>query len=149
MIQRKQTALLTIATISLLQLFLFPVYSFEKEGQQTLLYIYSFSTINSDFLLLILLNVFNILLLLVIIFLYKKRTLQMKLCKLSTLLIAGLIVAIFYVAENIKSYQEFTGYTSDIRPAMVAPLAALVLVILANRFINKDEELVRSADRLR
>jgi len=149
MIQRKQTALLTIAAISLLQLFLFPVYSFEKEGQQTLLYIYSFSTINSDFLLLILLNVFNILLLLVIIFLYKKRTLQMKLCKLSTLLIAGLIVAIFYVAENIKSYQEFTGYTSDIRPAMVAPLAALVLVILANRFINKDEELVRSADRLR
>jgi len=149
MIQRKQTALLTIATISLLQLFLFPVYSFEKEGQQTLLYIYGFSTINSDFLLLILLNVFNILLLLVIIFLYKKRTLQMKLCKLSTLLIAGLIVAIFYVAENIKSYQEFTGYTSDIRPAMVAPLAALVLVILANRFINKDEELVRSADRLR
>jgi len=149
MIQRKQTAFLAIAAISLLLLFLFPVYGFEKDGQQIMLFIYGIGALSPDFIALIALNVLSIFLLVLIIFLYKKRTLQMKLCKLATLLIAGLIVAIFYFAEDAKSFPELAGYTSEIRPAMVSPLAALVLVILANRFIKKDEDLVRSADRLR
>ncbi len=146
MLQRKQTALLAFAVISLLQLFLFPVYGFEKDGQQTLFFIYGLDTLNPDFFVLIALNVFSIFLLAAIIFLYKNRKQQMLLCKIATLLIAGLIVAIFYFAKNVEA---MGGYTSEIQPILVAPLVALVLVILANRFIKKDEELVRSADRLR
>ncbi len=149
MIQRKQTVFLALAVIFLLQLFIFPVYGFEKDGQSFPFYIYGLGTLNPDYFATIVLNIFSIFLLLGVIFLYKKRKQQMLLCKIATLLIAGLIVAIFYFAEKAKSLPELVGYTSEIRPILVAPLAALVMVILANTFIKKDEELVRSADRLR
>jgi len=149
MIQRKQTIFLALAVIFLVQLFIFPVYSFEKGEENIPLFIYGFGQLSPDFYMLIAFEVFSIFLLVAIIFLYKNRKMQMLLCKIATLLIAGLVVAIFYFAENVKSLPEFAGYTSEIRPMMVAPLAALVMVILANRFIKKDEELVRSADRLR
>lgn len=149
MIQRKQTAFLTLAVIVLVQLFIFPVYGFEKDGQTLLFYIYGLGHLNPDFFVLIALNVFSIFLLVAIIFLYKNRKNQLLLCKIATLLITGLIVAIFYFAENAKALPELVGYTSEMRPMLVAPLAALVLVILANRAIKQDEELVRSADRLR
>lgn len=149
MIQRKQTAFLAIAVLLLLQLFIFPVYSFEKGEEQLLFYIYGLGQISPDYFATIALNVFSIFLLLAIIFLYKNRKNQMLLCKIATLLITGLIVAIFYFAENAKALPELAGHTSGIRPMLVAPLAALVLVILANRAIKQDEELVRSADRLR
>ncbi len=149
MIQRKQTAFLALAVIFLVQLFVFPVYSFNKDGQSLLFYIYGLGQLNPDFFVLIALNVFSIFLLVAIIFLYKNRKNQLLLCKIATLLITGLIVAIFYFTENAKSLPELAGYTSEIRPMLVAPLAALVLVILANRAIKQDEELVRSADRLR
>ena len=149
MIQRKQTAFLALAVLLLLQLFIFPVYSFEKGEENLLFYIYGIGQISPDYFVTIALNVFSIFLLLAIIFLYKNRKNQMLFCKIATLLITGLIVAIFYFAENAKSLPELAGYTSAIRPMLVAPLAALVLVILANRAIKQDEELVRSADRLR
>ncbi|MCG3164913.1 MAG: hypothetical protein POELPBGB_00672 [Bacteroidia bacterium] len=149
MIQRKQTAFLAIAVLLLLQLFIFPVYSFEKGEEQLPFYIYGLGQISPDYFATIALNVFSVFLLLGIIFLYKNRKNQMLLCKIATLLITGLIVAIFYFAEKAKALPELAGYTSEIRPMMVAPLAALVLIILANRAIKQDEELVRSADRLR
>ncbi len=149
MLQRKQTAFLALAALFLLALFLFPVYSFEKDTEQQLFYIYGTGQLNPDYFATIALNVFSIFLLLAIIFLYKNRKQQMLFCKIATLLIAALVVAIFYFAENAKSLPELVGYTAEMRPALVCPLAALVLVILANRFIKKDEELVRSADRLR
>ena len=149
MIQRKQTAFLALAVIFLVQLFIFPVYSFNKDGQSLLFYTYGLGQLNPDFFVLIALNVFSIFLLVAIIFLYKNRKNQLLLCKIATLLITGLIVAIFYFTENAKSLPELAGYTSEIRPMLVAPLAALVLIILANRAIKQDEELVRSADRLR
>lgn len=141
--------MLGLAALFLVQLFIFPVYSFEKDGQEILFYIYGLGSFSADYFTTIALNVFSIFLIVVIVFLYKNRKQQLLLCKIATLLIAGLVAAIFYFAENVRSSSDFAGYTSEIRPMMVAPLAALVMVVLANRFIKKDEELVRSADRLR
>jgi hypothetical protein len=149
MIQRKQSVLLALAALFLVQLFIFPVYGFEKDNEVLLFYIYGFGQISTDYFATIALNVFSIFLLVITVFVYKNRKQQMLLCKIATLLITGLIVAIFYFAENAKSLPELLGYTSEIRPMMIAPLAALVMVVLANRAIKKDEELVRSADRLR
>lgn len=149
MIQRKQSVFLALAALFLVLLFIFPIYSFEKDGEQSLFYIFGVNELNTDFFLLITLNVLNIFLLITIIFIFKNRMLQIKLCRLSTLLIAGFVVAIFYFAESVKSYEELIGYATSMMPVLVSPLAALVLVILASRAIKKDEELVRSADRLR
>src|SRR5688572_10581190 len=82
------------------------------------------------------------------IFQFKNRLTQMKLGMLNSLLIAALLGAVVY-------YSLFVG--EEINPAVEGhkeagfyfPLAALVLNSLANRFINRDEKLVRSVDRLR
>jgi hypothetical protein len=82
------------------------------------------------------------------IFQYKNRLTQMKLGMLNTLLIAGLLGAIIY-------YSLFVG--EDINPAIEGkreigfyfPVVALLLNSLSNRFISRDEKLVRSVDRLR
>lgn len=82
------------------------------------------------------------------IFLYKNRPLQLKLCRLSFLLIVGTIVALyFFIGAHIESLAGKVtvgyGYGSAV------PIVALVLNFLALRGIHKDEKLVKSLDRLR
>ena len=79
---------------------------------------------------------------------YKNRLTQMKLGMLNTLLIAALLGAIIY-------YSLFVG--EEMNPAIEGereigfyfPVVALLLNSLSNRFISRDEKLVRSVDRLR
>ena len=85
------------------------------------------------------------------IFLYKNRSLQMKLCKLNILLIAFQIAAI--VMYNDVAKEAIGKPTEDIIVSLkfgaIIPVISLILTYLAIRFIKKDDNLVRSADRLR
>lgn len=79
-------------------------------------------------------------------FQYKNRFKQIKLGKINIFLHVGLVVSTFFYLDQIKSiFQGAFSYGAGI----VFPLVAMVLVLLANRAIKKDEDLVRSADRLR
>lgn len=149
MIQRKQTLFIAFAILLLLQLFILPLYSFKKGEEKILFYIYGLRQISVDYFATIALNVLSIFLLLATIFLYKNRKNQMRLCKVSMSLIAGIIAAIFYFVKNAKSLPELAGYTPSVCPVLVAPFGAFLLIFFANRAIRNDEELVRSADRLR
>jgi len=80
------------------------------------------------------------------IFFYRKRKLQMKL----TLVVIALIIAfiatlLFYAVTIIKKNQAVpvAGFK------MFIPLLMILFVILAYRGIRKDENLVKSYDRLR
>ncbi len=81
------------------------------------------------------------------IFSFKKRKLQMILGFVNNILIAGFVglVAMLEVpnaedlAENVGSY----GF------GFFMPVGAVIMNILANRFIQKDENLVKSMDRIR
>ena len=81
------------------------------------------------------------------IFLFKNRTLQVKLASVA-LFIAGLGV-------GFGIYEYFTDIASEMPGAIVPdfglafPLLIMVFGVLARNYINKDEKLVRSADRLR
>lgn len=82
------------------------------------------------------------------IFQFKNRLLQIKLGALISLLILGLMVASVLVilkAEALLLPQQRGQYLIG----FFLPLGALVFNFLANRFIRKDEMLVRSADRIR
>ncbi|TVQ13568.1 MAG: DUF4293 family protein [Bacteroidetes bacterium] len=79
-------------------------------------------------------------------FLYKNRLLQIKLGKINIFLHVILVVSTFFYLDGIKS--QFPGEFSY-GPAVIFPLLAMVFLLLAGRAIRKDEELVRSADRLR
>ncbi len=83
------------------------------------------------------------------IFLFKNRSLQMKLGYLTiTLSILLLVLAIFFVfqsaqqdATSIEIQENYLG--------LAMPVIAIIFVLLANRSINKDNKLVKSMDRLR
>ena len=77
---------------------------------------------------------------------YKNRLLQIKLGALNSLLIAGtLILAAYFATDFIKSQ----GVAGNYGIAFFLPAAALFFNLLANRYIRKDEKLVRSVDRIR
>ncbi|GAB2945723.1 hypothetical protein GCM10027048_08480 [Hymenobacter coalescens] len=82
------------------------------------------------------------------IFQYKKRMTQLILGSVNMLLISATIGASFYYSSvgeqmlNVKMHGDFEA-------GFYLPTLALLLNLLANRFIRRDERLVRSMDRLR
>ena len=82
------------------------------------------------------------------IFNYKNRRFQMKITLFCTLLIAifiGVSTFLTYQAENVFSPE--VGGTFGF--GYFLPVAAILFNWLSLRFIKKDEDMVRSADRLR
>lgn len=79
---------------------------------------------------------------------FKNRKLQMKLMRLNMILALGFIgLAVFYIDRS----QTLIGEETDILPSIWFYSSALPILFsfLANRFIKKDEDLVKAADRLR
>ncbi|MDT8411305.1 MAG: DUF4293 domain-containing protein [Vicingaceae bacterium] len=88
----------------------------------------------------------------IIIFLYKNRPLQIKLSKLLILLLALELAALFFYSDAAKSF--LSTPTEDqvsisYKIGVVIPIISIIFAYLTIRFIKKDDELVRSADRLR
>ena len=81
------------------------------------------------------------------IFLYNNRKLQSKVVMLgiaSAALGLGVVVGQF-----LKVSDELGTVAVDDGPSLYTNIAGLILGALGIRYINKDEKLVRSADRLR
>ena len=82
------------------------------------------------------------------IFQFRNRIRQVQIGSLNILLIMATFGLQFYfsgkgeAALNLKLEGQF-------QPAFYLPTLALMLNLLASRFIRRDEQLVRSADRLR
>ncbi|ALW84342.1 hypothetical protein AUC43_04100 [Hymenobacter sedentarius] len=82
------------------------------------------------------------------IFQFRSRGKQLLLGSINLLLITGTLGAFFYFSNkgeqllNLKLQGQFLA-------GFYLPTLALLLNLLANRFIRRDEQLVRSADRLR
>lgn len=85
------------------------------------------------------------------IFLFKNRSLQMKLGKLNILLIALQIAAIVMYSDVVKTAIGIPveDIVVSFKFGAVIPVLSLILTYLAIRFIKKDDNLIRSADRLR
>ncbi len=83
----------------------------------------------------------------VAIFMYSNRQLQKNLSLGSIILTLGAVgFGVFYFMQQGAAMGEVVV---DEEPGAFLPLAAIVFDVLAIRYINKDEKLVRSADRLR
>lgn len=82
------------------------------------------------------------------IFRYRNRLLQIKLGLLNSLLIGGTLAAIVYFSFEGEELSANT-IQGDYEIGLYLPAIAMFLNLLANRFIRRDEQLVRSADRLR
>ena len=93
---------------------------------------------------LILVNILVLIVAIAAIFNFKKRALQMKLCRLGSLLSIALLVLAFYASESLvgegKVLFQVGIYLNAVQP---------VLFFVARRYIHKDDLLVKSADRIR
>ena len=83
---------------------------------------------------------------LITIFLFKNRKLQFVLGRLNNIL--NFILLGLFVYQSLS----LSGETSDVSEkgiGMLLPIISIVFLVLANKAIKKDEDLVKSVDRLR
>lgn len=80
------------------------------------------------------------------IILFKNRGKQMRLCNW-----AVFVILIYYIARYscIISISNKFNYTFNVNVSNFLPLIALVLIVMARIAINKDDKLVKAADRIR
>jgi len=144
MIQRIQSIYLLIATllsgglIFLLNLWV------TKQGIK----FFALDSLSSDNLVLasvFVLFIGSAVLTLITIFQFKKRQLQFVLGRLTILINFILVGILVYFAQNLSGEIKI----SEKGIGLLIPIFTIVFVALANKAIKKDEELVKSVDRLR
>ena len=143
MIQRIQTLYLLLASIVAGGLIF--ICSLWKENEEV---VYALDLISSDTIVLKLIPVFFIvsgLLSLITIFLFKKRQLQFVLNRLNILINLILLGVLMYYLLMLPGEMEI----SEKGIGVLIPFVVVLLLVLANRAIYKDENLVKSVDRLR
>ena len=140
MIQRIQTIYLLIAFISAGILpFVFPLWTTEA-GED-----YYF--VNN--LAFIALFGFSTTLSIVSIVSYKKRKSQFVLGRLNIILNLILLGLFVYQSLNLSGETDRNAIVSEKGIGMILPIVSIVFLSLANKAIKKDEDLVKSVDRLR
>lgn len=158
MIQRIQSVFLFLAFLAAIALLFYPIAGIYSDLYTYKFYIYELKNMvpgeSSMFSFmttfpLLLLNIVVGLISVICIFLYKNRIRQAKIVRLAILLEIVLIALIFFVYASIieKNLLITPDYLEE--AGIYFPLISLIFLILAYRFILKDEKLVRSADRLR
>jgi hypothetical protein len=137
MIQRIQTVYLLIALVILGAIpFVFPLFTM-SDGKE-------FHFMNDSFYT-VLFGLSTTLTLISIMY-FKKRQHQFVLNRLTIIL--NLILLGLFVYRSLNLSGE-TVQVSEKGIGMFLPIVAIVFLALANRAIKKDEDLVKSADRLR
>lgn len=84
---------------------------------------------------------------LVSIFLYQRRTVQIRMSIFS--FIAILLGVVLTVLQFVQDPVMEQAVQPDDRIGIFFPVVSLIALLVAQRFIRKDESLVRSMDRLR
>lgn len=136
MIQRIQSIYLLIAIITsgVLPLFL-PLFTLDNGEVITFM----------DNLAFVVLFVFSATLSIITLLSYKKRKKQFVLNRLNIILNLILLGLFIYRLLNLSGEAE----VSEKGIGMILPVISIVFLSLANRAVKKDEDLVKSADRLR
>ncbi|MBS9765926.1 MAG: DUF4293 domain-containing protein [Flavobacteriaceae bacterium] len=144
MIQRVQTLYLSIATIlSGVVVFFLDLWETAKHKAFSVL-----DTFATDSVLLksiTILFVVSAVITFITIFKYKTRKTQFVLGRLSILINLILLGILVYYVQNLSG--EITVSEKGI--GLLIPIFTILFIVLANRAIKKDEELVKSVDRLR
>lgn len=150
MIQRIQSLYLLLIFIGCICIFFFPLanyleYQFTILGAKQLVSETTLILKLNTIPLIVIISVIGILSL-ITIFLYKNRPLQIKLSRIILLLNIIFIVIVFFYTDIIE---KKIHNTSQYSISSFIPLITLILSFLTVRAIRKDEELIKSADRLR
>jgi hypothetical protein len=80
------------------------------------------------------------------IFLYRNRMLQKRLCSIAVFVLIFLNGLVFF---SLLYAKNSLSYTATYNLTAIFPMICAILVYMAERRIKKDEDLVRSLDRIR
>jgi len=158
MIQRIQSVFLFLAFVATVVLYFYPIAGVYSDLHTYKLYVYELKNmVPGEASLFTFMTTFPLLLLNIIvgviavtsIFLYKNRIRQAKIVRLAILFEIVFIALVFFVYAGIIEKNLFASPEYLEESGMYFPLISLIFLILAYRFIMKDEKLVRSVDRLR
>jgi len=85
------------------------------------------------------------------IFLYKNRSLQLKLISVNMLVILAAICTIMYIYPKFLFAQNINlnGVLVDFKKTIIISFISAIGLYLSKKAIAKDEKMIRSADRLR
>lgn len=145
MIQRIQSVFLLLSALVFGALFMVPFAISDKPTVQFL----SDTVFNiMDHPALIALTAIGIVLSLVAIFMYKNRTLQQRFGYF-IIIVAILLPVYAFLLFNQATQQAASDVHIEDQAGLYLPCVAIVFAALANRFIKKDDKLVKSMDRLR
>jgi len=145
MIQRIQTIFLLLAAACFAILFITPMATSDKPTAQFLSdKVYTVQ----DHIALLGLTILGATIAIVTIFLYNNRKLQIKLGYGIMLMAIVLSLMSFLFLTNDTVNQDTTAQIHD-QWGMFIPLVSVLLAVLANHYIRKDDQLVKSMDRLR
>ncbi|MBS1543758.1 MAG: DUF4293 domain-containing protein [Bacteroidetes bacterium] len=152
--QRKQTIFLALTAFCLVAMIFFPIWKATVGNDEMMLFPLHYTvktgdvrnTIYFPYALSALLAVAAATIALIEIGKFENRLLQVKMGALNSLLMAGCIGSSVYFATNIIKTNQVAGSYGW---ALWLPAIAMVSNMVANRFIRRDEKLVRDADRLR
>tara|TARA_B110000003_G_scaffold276446_1_gene322960 strand:+ start:12073 stop:12501 length:429 start_codon:yes stop_codon:yes gene_type:complete len=142
MIQRIQTIYLLLVVISSIGLtFVFKLWRVANTN------IFAFDLMKNDMILANFVPLFfsiSALIALISIFQFKKRELQFVLGRIIILINLFLLGILIYLSLNIPG-----EVSSEKGIGMFIPSVVILLSVIANKAIKKDEDLVKSVDRLR
>lgn len=146
MLQRIQTVYLLAVIILIVQVFFFPFLTFFNEQEIIELSALKISTGEYTLPLTILFGII-IFIALITIFLFKNRLLQARLTVINMFLLLGSIGLIAYLGWEMKT--SLTNHIIKYNFTCIFPVIAIIFNFLALKGIQRDEALVRSANRLR
>ena len=152
--QRIQTVFLAIAIISLVVSIFLPIWGIQEDtGKVHELYPLHYTTTENGtritlyfpYAVTAILAIASATLAFIEIRSFKNRMLQMKLGALNSLFMAGTIAsAVIFANDLLKTYQG-----GNYGLGLWLPGVAVICNLLANRFIRRDERLVRDSGRIR
>jgi glucan phosphoethanolaminetransferase (alkaline phosphatase superfamily) len=151
--QRIQTVFLAIAIVSLIATIFLPIWVYDSGKEVYQLYALHYtirdaSNVNTQYMpysITAMLAIAALTIAIIEIRKFKDRMLQMKLGALNSLFMAATIgCAVYFSNGLVKQYQG-----GQYGLGLWLPGIAVVCNLLANRFIRRDEKIVRDSNRLR
>lgn len=143
MIQRIQTVYILLSIVATGLLFVLPVWTNDAATGV------SIGSIGAGtHIILMLVWLMMILIQIVPMFLYKYRKRQITFCRISIFMnLIFILLALIFINEEKSLLNDFS--IQNFRIGALLPFLSILFLFLANKNIRKDEELVRSMDRLR
>ncbi|MFO8086713.1 MAG: DUF4293 domain-containing protein [Bacteroidales bacterium] len=155
MLQRLQSLYMFLGVLVAIMMFFIPLASFGLiEGQELQLKFLVFDPFLSygikkqTLLTPVITNIIVAVLLLINIFLYKNRKLQRRILMIIVVINLATLGTVFLAADQISNLSQ-VGNKAIYEVGTYLPLVIMILLVLANNGIRKDDKLVKSADRLR